>query len=119
MGKDELPDDIRQSIFSSQIKSVGDVPDDRSGTFLRGKVLVIVDPARRHALILYEAKRILHLADVVVKCSGPDQQDVRIDGAGSRVTHVHHLQRMLEGSRSLVLQLPEQPVVRVAKLPQP
>ena len=71
-----------------------------------------------HTFILDKALRIHGLSDVVVHCPGTDQENIGFDASGCGVSEVHDLERMLECSRRLLRQYPQQLVVRVAQFLQ-
>ena len=115
MAGDKVANHLGQLGFVGQGQAVVHVLDDGPGTLLRGKARMIVDAFR---LVLNEAHRIFHLADVVVERAHPHKHGVRTDRFGRIFSQVGHLQRMLESARRLLLQILEQFVVGVGKIPQ-
>ena len=89
-------------------------------TLLGSKAFMIAAHAvrKQHGFVLNEAHGVVHLADVVVQGSRTDELNVRAHRPGNCICHVHNLQGVLEGSRSLLLKLVEQRVGCVAEFAQ-
>ena len=91
------------------------MPYDHLRTFLGGKAVVELGA---YTFILDKALRVYCLSDVVIHCPGAYQENIGFDASGGGVSEVHDLERMLECSRRLLRQYPQQLVVRVAQFLQ-
>ena len=95
--QDEICDHDRQVMLPGKLHTVSHVLDDILGTLQRRQarmVLRLVGGDKR--LVLHEAERIVHLADIVVESSDFHKGLVCADGAGNRLRKSRHLERMLE-----------------------
>ena len=106
-------------VLLCNLNAIGHVADDVLCTLERGKVLVVLVESlslESNRLVLNEAERIVHLSKVVVQRTGPKLIRVVIHCPGNGLDHIHHLKRMLEGTRGLLLQLAYKRIRSVAKL---
>ena len=60
-----------------QFKSAGHMTDDDPGTFLIAELVVGINTCY---LVFNEIHRCIHLPDIMVKCTNPDQQAVSTNG---------------------------------------
>ena len=112
---DEIGHVLRKLVLAGQRQAVVHVLDDDPCTLFGRQAGVIV-----HALglVFDEAHGVFHLADVVVERAHPHQHGVGADLPGGLFSQIGHLQRMLESTGGLVLQLLQQLVVGVGKIPE-
>ena len=119
MGPYEFRDQIRQFMLPGKFQSVRNMFDYSGCTFFGREAVMIVRSTRRKAVILDKTGRIVHLPDVMVEGTGPDQECIGVDGTCRSIGHVHHLEGMLEGSGSLVLKFTQKHIIGVTKFPEP
>ena len=108
-------------MLAGYLLSVRDVAHYVGSALNGGKVLVIrvvvVVGAADKAFILYETQRIANFPYIMIQGAGPHQVGVHIIYAsGHKVSHIHHLERVLESAGGLLLERAYQRIGHIAKL---
>ena len=112
---DEILDYFGEIVLLGQLQPVRHMADDDLGTLLIAQILVRIDSTR---LVLGEEHRILHLADVMIQCSGTYQLAFGSDTVGCFRRKVGNLHGMLEGAGNCLGHAAQQAVVDVGQFDQ-
>ena len=111
---DDVLDHLRQPGFLGPPQSVGHVLNDDLRTLFGLKGIVRIHTA----LVFGEECRVVNLPDVVIERTGAHELHIRPHLQRHLLSHVGHLEGVLEGARTTLGQFAQRAVVDVAQFHQ-